>query len=396
MDLSFCAIVKNEELTLPKCLGSVKDLVDEMVILDTGSSDRTPEIAREFGARVYDFPWGNDFAAARNESLKYVKGDWVLVLDADEVLVRERIQEIKEVIKRERFLLVNLVREEIGASQSPYSLVSRLFRNHPEVRFSRPYHAMVDDSIGEIIGREPDWQIGELSGVAILHDGYRQGAIAAKNKRERARVAMESYVAENPKDVYVCSKLGGLYVESGQVARGIKLLKQGLKSPGRDGLLLYELHYHLGIAYRQQEELAKAKKHYQKAVELEILPQLKLGAWNNLGGLLKDEGDLVGAKSAFLKALEIDGNFAMGFYNLGMTLKAMGVFGEAIACYERAIELNPNYAEAYQNLGVVLLKVGRVGESLEGFKRAIALHEKANSPEAKRLREGLKSMGFVV
>jgi tetratricopeptide (TPR) repeat protein len=159
---------------------------------------------------------------------------------------------------------------------------------------------------------------------------------------------------------------------------------------------LYELHYHLGIAYRQQEELARAKKHYQKAVELEILPQLKLGAWNNLGGLLKDEGDLVGAKNAFLKALEIDGNFATGFYNLGMTLKAMGVFGEAIACYQRAIELNPNYAEAYQNLGVVLLKVGRVRESLEGFKRAIALHEKANSPEAKRLREGLKSMGFVV
>ena len=396
MDLSFCAIVKDEELTLPKCLGSVKDLVDELVILDTGSSDRTPEIAREYGARVYDFPWGNDFAAARNESLKYVKGDWVLVLDADEVLVGEKISQIKEVIKREHHLLINLVRQEIGASQSPYSLVSRLFRNHPEVKFSRPYHAMVDDSIAEIIGREPEWQVGELPGVAILHDGYRQGAIAAKNKRERARLAMESYFAQNPKDVYVCSKLGGLYVESGQVAKGIKLLKRGLKSPARDGLLSYELHYHLGIAYRQQEELAKAKKHYQKAVELEILPQLKLGAWNNLGGLLKDEGDLVGAKNAFLRALKIDGNFATGFYNLGMTLKAMGVFGEAIACYEQAIKLNPNYAEAYQNLGVVLLKVGRVRESLEGFKRAIALHEKANSPEAKRLREGLKSMGFVV
>ncbi|MBP5974452.1 glycosyltransferase family 2 protein, partial [Brasilonema sp. CT11] len=79
-------IVKNEEATLSKCLGSVKNVVDEMVVLDTGSTDSTPQIAEKFGAKVHHFEWCNDFSAARNEALKYVTGDWILVLDADETL----------------------------------------------------------------------------------------------------------------------------------------------------------------------------------------------------------------------------------------------------------------------------------------------------------------------
>ncbi|NEQ17165.1 MAG: glycosyltransferase family 2 protein, partial [Moorea sp. SIO3E2] len=76
-------IVKDEEESLPQCLSSVKDVVDEMVVLDTGSTDRTIEVAQSYGARVYQFEWCNDFAAARNQALKYVQGEWVLVLDAD-------------------------------------------------------------------------------------------------------------------------------------------------------------------------------------------------------------------------------------------------------------------------------------------------------------------------
>jgi glycosyltransferase involved in cell wall biosynthesis len=159
MDLSLCMIVKNEESLLPQCLQSVNEIVDEMVILDTGSSDRTVEIAREFGCRVHHFEWCNDFSTARNEALKYVQGEWVLVLDADEVLTPDVVPEIKQAIKKDSHLVINLIRQEVGASQCPYSLVSRLFRNHPAVRFSRPYHAMVDDSVQELLQREPQWQV---------------------------------------------------------------------------------------------------------------------------------------------------------------------------------------------------------------------------------------------
>lgn len=396
-------IVKNEELALPKCLGSVKGVVDEMVVLDTGSCDRTPEIAREFGARVYHFEWCNDFSAARNESLKYVQGDWVLVLDADEVLVPEIVPTLKQAIKRDsrsgdsfsRYLAINLVRQEVGAAQSPYSLVSRLFRNHPDICFSRPYHALIDDSVCRILSQEPQWQVGYLPKVAILHEGYQKSAIAQGDKFAKAQAAMEGFLASHPNDPYVCSKLGSLYVQTGWFARGIELLELGLASYPVNAQILYEIHYHLGIAYTRLQHPEQAIAHYQVATQVAIYPMLKLGAYNNLGNLRRADGDLTGAKTAYEMALQIDPNFVAAHYNLGMTLKAMGCLKDAIASYQQAIQLNPTYAEAYQNLGVVLLKLGLVPDSLAAFQRATALHEQQQNPaEAKRLRQGLKEMGL--
>lgn len=396
MNLSFCIIVKNEEKNLPRCLASVKNVVDEMVVLDTGSTDRTPTIAQEFGAKVHYFEWCNDFAAARNESLKYVTGDWVLVLDADEYLSAEIAPHIQEAIKSDRYILINLIRAEIGAQQSPYSLVSRLFRNHPDIKFARPYHAIVDDSISEILAKESHWQIASLPEIAVLHEGYKKEEIASKNKVQKAQAAMENFLSHHPNDAYVCSKLGALYLEIGEKHKGMELLFRGLQDPQVDKTILYELHYHLGIAYRQKQETEMAKSHYQIATELNIVPKLKLGAYNNLGSLFKEAGNLQDAKINYEIALQIDPNFAVGHYNRGMVLKEMSWFTEAIASYQKAIQLNPDYAEAYQNLGVVLLKVGQVPESLEAFGKAISLHEKYNPLEAKRIKQGLESMGFIL
>ncbi len=396
MDLSLCMIVKNEEPFLPQVLTSVKNIVDEMVILDTGSTDRTVEIAKEFGARVHHFQWCNDFSAARNEVLNYVQGDWVLVLDADEVLNWEIVPHMKQAMKPERHLVINLVRQEVGASQSPYSLVSRLFRNHPEIRFSRPYHAMVDDSVQALLQREPHWQVVSLPGVAIKHYGYQPGAIAALDKFTRARQAMEGFLASHPNDPYVCSKLGALYVQIGQVSEGIELLERGLRATLVESEVLFELHYQLANAYTGLKNLTRALEHYQVAIQQPILPLLKLGAYNNLGNLLLAAGDLTNAKRAYETTLKIDPSLAAGHNNLGMTLKALGRFEEAIASYQKAIQLNPDYADAYQNLGVVLLKLGKVPESLSAFGKAIALHEAKNPAEAQRLRQGLQEMGFQV
>ncbi|MDJ0798525.1 MAG: glycosyltransferase [Calothrix sp. MO_167.B12] len=406
MKLSLCMIVKNEAIALPKCLQSVKQIVDEIVVLDTGSTDKTPQIAEKYGAQVHHFQWSNDFSAARNEALKYVTGDWVLVLDADETLTPSIVPQLKEAIQREEYLLINLVRQEVGAVQSPYSMVSRLFRNHPDIRFSRPYHALVDDSAIAILRQEPHWQIGYLQGVAIQHQGYQQTAISQQNKTSKALVAMEEYLANTPQDPYVLSKLGGLYVETGKITQGVELLNKGLALlQGNNSLpdtedeinndILYELYYHLGIAHNRLKLDQQAIHYYQEAVKLPIYPLLKLGAYNNLGNLLKAAGDLVGAKTAYEKAIAIDPNFAIGHYNLGMTQKAMKLYTDAIASYQKAIRLNPKYADACQNMGVVLLKVGNVKDSLSFFKRAIFLHEKQNPEEAKRLRQGLQEMGLI-
>jgi len=394
MKLSLCMIVKNEEATLPKSLSSVKNVVDEMVVLDTGSTDRTAEIAKKFGAKVHHFEWCNDFSAARNEALKYVTGDWILVLDADETLTQKIVPQLQQAIQREEYVLINLLRHEVGAEQSPYSLVSRLFRNHPQIRFSRPYHALVDDSVSEILTQEPHWQVGYLEGVGIVHTGYQKSAIAQQDKFTKAQAAMEEFLASHPHDPYVCSKLGALYVESGKLIEGIKLLALGVAHCEEEYETLYELYYHLGIAYTRLQNYKNAIAHYDAATKLPIYPILKLGAYNNLGNLMRASGDLTAAKTYYEMTLQIDPNFAAGHYNLGLTLKALGNFKDAIAAYQQAIVLNPTYAEAYQNLGVVLLKVGKLPESLAAFGKAIALHEQQNAIAAQQLRQGLQEMGL--
>ncbi|MFN6482935.1 MAG: tetratricopeptide repeat protein [Nostoc sp. DedQUE03] len=395
MSLSLCMIVKNEAATLPKCLNSVRNVVDEMVVLDTGSIDRTPNIAKQLGAKVHHFKWCNDFSAARNAALKYVTGDWILVLDADETLAPAIVPQLQEAIAREEYLLINLMRQEVGAEQSPYSLVSRLFRNHPDIRFDRPYHALVDDSVAAILTKEPDWQVGYLPGVALVHTGYQKSAIAQNNKYAKAATAMEGFLATHPDDPYVCSKLGALYVETGKITQGMELLRRGITVAEENYDILYELHYHLGIAYSRLKKSPQAISHYQAAIKLPIYPMLKLGAYNNLGNLLKAAGDFNGAKTAYATALKIDPTFVFGHYNLAMTFKALGLFTDAIVYYQHAITLNPNYAEAYQNLGVVLLKIGNHQDSLTAFKKAIALHERYNPEEAKRLRQGLQEMQLM-
>lgn len=396
MKLSLCAIAKNEEIALPKCLSSVKDVVNEIVVLDTGSTDRTVEIAKQFGAKVYHFDWCNDFSAARNQALNYVTGDWILVLDADETLTPEIVPHLQQAIDSDRYLVINLLRQEVGAVQSPYSLVSRLFRRHPNIRFDRPYHALIDDSVAQILTVEPDWQIGYLPPVAILHSGYQKGAIAQKDKWQQAAKTMEGFLADHPADPYVCCKLGALYVESGKIEQGIELLQRGVSTQSVDVQILEELHYHLGIAYTKLNNLTQAIANYQAAIDLDVYPMLKLGAYNNLGNLWLATGDLLAAKTVYETTLQIDPNFAFGYYNYGITLKAMGRFTEAIAAYKQAIRLNPNHAPAYQNLGVVCLKIGKITEGIAAFKQAIALYEIDNLALANRLRQSLQEIGHTV
>ena len=96
--LSLCMITKNEEKNLSRCLDSIKDIVDEIIIVDTGSTDKTVEIAKSYGAHIYHYDWNNDFSKARNVSLQKATKDWILVLDADEVLPYEEGLKLKNII----------------------------------------------------------------------------------------------------------------------------------------------------------------------------------------------------------------------------------------------------------------------------------------------------------
>src|SRR5690606_35296758 len=94
--ISLCMIVRDEETLLAQALKSVSSVVSETIIVDTGSTDRTVEIAKEFGAKVYFCKWDNDFSAPRNLSIQHATGDWILVLDADEAIAEKDLEELRK------------------------------------------------------------------------------------------------------------------------------------------------------------------------------------------------------------------------------------------------------------------------------------------------------------
>jgi glycosyltransferase involved in cell wall biosynthesis len=185
--LSLSMIVRDEAERIEACLRSVQGFVDEMVVVDTGSSDDTVAIATALGATVHRIDWPGDFAPARNQALQWLTGDWVLVLDADEQLRPEAREPLRQLMTQPDLLLINLLRQERGAVQSPYSNVSRLFRRHPAIRWSRAYHSLVDDSVAELQQRQPHWRIADCGEPALVHDGYRPELLVDGGKARRLR-----------------------------------------------------------------------------------------------------------------------------------------------------------------------------------------------------------------
>lgn len=190
--LSLCMIVRDEAARLPACLDSVAGLADEIVIVDTGSIDDTREIARARGARLIETVWAGDFAAARNLGLAAARGEWILVLDADETLPpasRARLRELTAGPARSAYNLVqkNLLAEGVHVSV----LIVRLFPRDSGARFERPIHEQVNTSL-------------ERAGIRIVdtdipfdHAGYASAAVLA-GKTERNRRIIEEALAHDP------------------------------------------------------------------------------------------------------------------------------------------------------------------------------------------------------
>ncbi|MCP9781603.1 MULTISPECIES: glycosyltransferase family 2 protein [Cyanobium] len=396
--LSLSMIVRNEAERLERCLASVAGFVDEMVLLDTGSSDATIAIAESCGAVVHQLPWPGDFAPARNEALGHVKGDWVLVLDADEWLLPEARQPLQALMAEPDLLLINLLRQELGAAQSPYSNVSRLFRRHPAIHWSRPYHSMVDDSVLALLEKEPHWQLADCAVPALAHDGYRSDLLASGAKAERLRQAMEADLAANPGDPYACAKLGSLEVSEGSRERGIALLQQGLaRCPASRHPERYELLLHLAIALGSSDP-KHACQLYRQALELPLPPRLTLAARLNLAALLQEpgttsQGALEEACELCRQACAAAPELALGWLHLGISERRRGQLPAAIAAYRSGLERDPSLAAAQQNLAVALLLSGDVRGARSGFRQAIALLEQQNQQsEAEALRQQAGSM----
>jgi len=179
-DLSLCMIVKNEEKHLARCLSSVKEVANEIVIVDTGSSDNTIEIAKSFNAKIFHFDWVDDFSAARNFAMSKCSGDWILYLDADEELNPNCIEELIK-YKSHKPAGVYCTVKSLGSSRTNESVMRypRLFANIPGVEFVGKVHEQIIDSL-----KKNKIPLVE-SKIEIIHHGYAIDKVGLQKKKER-------------------------------------------------------------------------------------------------------------------------------------------------------------------------------------------------------------------
>ena len=209
--LSVCLIVRNEQRFLGGCLRSIQGLADEILVIDTGSTDRTVEIALAHGARVDSFDWCDDFSAARNAGLERARGDWILILDADEELMPEdRDVLIGELRSESNHLLLRLrcIQELQGRRYQGY--VPRLFRNAPGIWFHDTIHESVTQTVSvlcDVWGMD----LG-LSRTRLLHHGYMPEVVQERGKVGRNHALLIRAVADNPGNAYMQMQLGSEYL----------------------------------------------------------------------------------------------------------------------------------------------------------------------------------------
>lgn len=298
--LSVCMIVRDEERMLPGCLKSVQGVADELIVVDTGSKDNTISVAKDFGAKVFHFEWCDDFAAARNESLKHAIGDWILQIDADEELLSGSIPLLKVRMLESMVLCYFIIQDNGPTFPGPqFNWVGRLFRRHPELRYHRPYHEQVDRSVENLTTAEPRWQIRHDPDIIICHYGYEPSEL--HRKCQRGLQIMESYIKENPEDTFILTKLGGICCDLGRYDEAEEYLNKALQI-NPDSL---ETNFSLGVTLQRQKKLEAAIRCYRKCIATDPLWAEAGQACFNLGGIFIHKGNYREAIKHYDKAMEL-------------------------------------------------------------------------------------------
>ena len=185
--ISQCMIVRNEEKNIEQALSWGKSVMWEQVVVDTGSTDRTVELAKRMGARVVTFPWVDDFAAAKNYAIEQAQGDWIAFLDADEYMTPEDAGKLKALIdclEPDVYDGISTGWQQLDENGKIFSSGTqiRIFRNSPDIRYRRRIHEQLES----VSGRE--FSVGDaVQELAIFHTGYQGKRFEEKKRSGRNR-----------------------------------------------------------------------------------------------------------------------------------------------------------------------------------------------------------------
>jgi tetratricopeptide (TPR) repeat protein len=382
--LSLCMIVRDEEDSLGGCLEDAKGLTDEVVIIDTGSSDRTVEIAKEYGARVFDFPWSDDFSAARNESIRRAAGDYILWLDADDRLspeARESFRRLKRglsPLKNLAYRLSILNRKLDGEAALNYQL--RIFPNVEGALFEGRVHERIEPSLRRL-------GIGiKRAEVVITHTGYEDDeAVRTKAARNLGILLNERRDEERTPRQYF--HLAQSYFGIKDYARCMECLDR-VRSGGKGSEfhkyavpLAVDCHLQLG---QGDEALGKLRHAVMEFPGSGYIHYVLGSALTRLGRHEEAVPCLVKAAALGIEveSFPIPQDIGTRLDTcLGRALEGTGLLNPAEEAYRRALEGSPDHIDTLRALGFLMSRQGR-------FEEALVFLEKARE-RASRMEKGI-------
>ncbi len=350
--ISLCMIVKNEEKNIKRCLNSAEKLVDEIIIVDTGSIDQTKVICASFQAKIYDYEWTDNFSDARNYCISLATSDWILWLDADEQLFIEDIDAIKKLLSHKETDLYSLQLQHINKEEQDnfeeyyISYHHRLFRNNCGYRFQGSIHEYITLDDNRALEK-----IKIMDFVTIKHYGYREEDALEKSVRNLKLLLKEKTInSDNPwLDYHIAAELYRLK----DVSRSYSFVNNAISMFVTQNLvpppLVYKLKYEIIINYCNTDN----------------------------------------AVTSIEKAIELYPDYVELYFYKGSMQYQQQKYEEAIKSFQKCLvlgEFNPNYLimsgngsyKPYYFIGLCYEKTDKILHAIEAFTQSLLINPKFN------------------
>ena len=360
--VSLCIIAKDEEAAIGRCLASVKNLVDEIILVDTGSTDKTCGIAAAHGAKVIPFTWDNDFSRARNFSLSYANSDWILLLDADEELLPASREPFIEFINTSPFDGCHFSMHNLLNHQGEFTVheAFRLLRNNGSYHFRGAIH----EQIVRKDGLPSPGAFTSDSRIIVNHYGYLEEIVAAKKKRDRNIPILEKEIAQDPHNAFTLFNLGNEYLAQNQTEEAYRYYRQAYGRMDVNQAYAPHLYYRMILCLKASKAYTQAIKLCDEA--LGIYPKCTDILYMK-GRIYVDTNALFPAEACFLKCLEIgEPPGSLKFLNGCGNFRAALALGElyqenedldrSLDYYNLALKTDGSLYSALYAIGTVLSK----------------------------------------
>ena len=350
--ISACVIVKNEEVEIEQWIKNMQLCSDEQIVVDTGSTDRTVEIAKTYGVKIYHYIWQNDFAAAKNFAIEQANGDWIIFLDADEQFNTTSVANVRSVIKKKNEKLeavdaimctiINIDKDQHNIELGRFLNV-RLFRNSPELRYVGRIHE-------EIRHKNRELQLAiEAEVLEIYHTGYSMERV--QNKIKRNLKLLQAEIKENGESDKHYRYLSDCYHALGKNKQAIKYAKLHLKSNSKSVGSESDVYRNLinSMIFLKQDE---------KAIELYIKEAIKKFSdipdfYAYYAASFFRKGSFIKAKQYFLKSLDIFGSSQL---NSNIASSFMFILAEVYSYLGQIFQKEQDFPTAFYYVDLALKK----------------------------------------